>query len=432
MKIELSNLNEYKKNYKKNKKNDILMSAITNNGLNNVAFNKESIQKSKNIFSINVKTGKVCNQKQSGRCWLFAGLNTLRNKIINDKKLNDFEFSQVYLTFYDKLEKANFFLNQIVKTKDLELTSREVQFLLESAISDGGEWSYFTNLVKKYGVCPKYVMDESIDSEKTLNMNYVLESKLKQDALILRNTTQNTDELINDMLKDIYKILVMCLGKPVEKFNFEYVDKDEKYHIVKNISPLDFYKDFINLNLDDFVNLSNIENDKFSLNNVYISKYINNMIDGNHLMLVNVEINKIKEALIKSLKDNNIVWFACDVLAYSSFPKGILDTNLYNYADLFDIDLTLNKKERASFRLSLCNHAMAFSGVNLINNKANRWKVENSWGEKDTPFNGYFIMSDEYFNEYVYEVIIDKKYLDEETLKLLEKKPIELKPWELI
>ena len=433
-KVEINDLKKFEENYEKNNTLKVSTNAVINNGINNTALNKQEIDKCPNIFNINVKTGKISNQKQSGRCWLFAGLNMLRNKLMEKYNLDDFAFSQIYLTFFDKLEKANFFLNKIVETRNLDISSREIEYYLNNAAADGGEWSYFVNLVKKYGVIPQYLMKETVSSESTSNLNFILNAKLREDALILRESKEeNLDELVKDMLSDIYNILTVCFGKPITNFDFEYNDKDNNYYIVKNLTPLKFYEDFIGLDLEEFVNVTNIETEKIFLNNVYESEFVNNMIGGKNIQLVNTTISNIKSALINSLKDNQICWFACDVLTLANFTKGVMSCNLYDYGDLFQTKFSMNKKQRATTKFSTCNHAMAFTGVNVLDDgTTNRWKVENSWCDKDNTNNGYFVMSDDYFNEYVYEVIINKKYLNEETLKLLDQKPILLKPWELI
>ena len=432
--ISKDKLKKYERSFNQNE-NKVITNAVTKNGFFKSCENYDEIRNARYEFSVNLKQGNITNQKQSGRCWIFASTNFLRYFLIKKLNISTIELSQNYIAFYDKLEKCNYFLNNIIDTIDRPTTDRHVTFFLDAPINDGGQWDMFLNIIKKYGIVPKSAMPETYSSSNTSEINKILRRILRMYAYELRTSykkKKNLEDIENqklDMLENIYAILCTAFGRPPEKFDFEYTDKNDEFHRDSNITPTEFYDKYISEELSNYVVLVNWPLANYPMNQTYTSKYVYNVVGDKQNIFVNVPIKEIKSALIKSLKDNKISWFACDVLASSLRQDGYLATEILDYDNLFSVKLNFDKGDRMMLRDSLCNHAMTFTGVNLdFRNKPNRWKVQNSWGEL-AGFKGYYVMSDNWFDEYVYEVVVEKQYLSEEVLKALETTPIELDPW---
>lgn len=407
--------------------------AVTKNGIVNSAIDFDVKREAKPVFSIEVSAGNVTNQKQSGRCWMFAGLNVIRTMVMKKLHLKNFELSQSYLQFYDKLEKANFFLERIIELKDEPIDSRLNAFFLDNGIGDGGHFIMFTNLVKKYGVVPSYSMPETAVSSATTELNNVLNNLLHKDALILREkaksvSAEDLETLKDVMLQDVYQVLVISLGMPPKEFTLEVRDKDDKFVASEVKTPLSFFKEYIEADLDAYIPLSDIPYDGLKRGECYYSHFVNNVEGGDEVLFYNVPVDVLKTSVINSLKGDEVVWFAADVLSQSLRKEGILASGIINYDELFQVKTLTGKAERMNSRTSFCNHAMTFTGVNLVNDKPNRFKVENSWG-KDVGEDGFFVMSDSWFDDYVYQVLVNKKYVPEEYVKEYEEKkkqPIEI------
>ncbi len=410
----------------------LMQRTIIKNGLVNSCINNEVLASCKPVFNIEVDAGDVTDQKRSGRCWMFAGLNVLRTFMMNKLHLKNFELSQSYLQFYDKLEKANFFLERAIELKGEEIDSRLNTLILDNTIFDGGHFIMFTNLVKKYGILPKEFMPETAASSNTEELNTLLNNLLHKDALILREAFDDEiPSLKENMLKEIYKILVISLGQPPKDFTLEIKDKDNNFIRLEKMTPIEFFKKYIDIDLDDYIPLSDIPYKDLKRGECYYSHFVNNVEGGSEVLFYNVPINVLKDAVIKSLKDKQIVWFAADVLSQSLRKEGILASDLIDLDNLCGVTTINSKADRFTTRTSFCNHAMAFTGVNLIDDKPNRFKVENSWG-KDNGKDGYFIMSDKWFDDYVYQAVVHKKYVEpkyvEEYMKKKEN-PIEIPPF---
>lgn len=423
------------KNFEKDPQNKLMMNAMVKNGIDASAINEEKIIDNQCVFSQEIDTGKVTNQKQTGRCWMFAGLNTLRQGMIEKYKIKDFELSQCYGMFWDKFEKANMFLENIIDTVDEAIDSRIVMFLLHNPIDDGGEWQMFYNIVEKYGVVPQYLMPETEQTKDSKNMNSILGTKLRQGAMKIRNlhedgkSIQDIEKEKEEILTDVYRMLCCFLGEPPKKFDFEYRDKDKKFFRFENLTPLEFYKKFACIDVNDYVCVINdpAKDKKFST--MYTIKYLGNVKGGQDIKYLNVDIDTFKELTMKQLNDNEPVWFGCDVEKMMDRKTGIMDMDLYLYDSAFNTDFNMPKGERISYCESSCTHAMVLTGVNIVDGKPNRWKVQNSWGE-DRGAKGYFVMSDQWFDEYMYQVVINKKYLSDELKKVCTKKPVVLEPWD--
>jgi len=433
--IDNDTYNEMEEKAISRKRDNVLRNSILNVGLDEVALNHKAKTDMQHTFSLELKTGKITSQNKSGRCWLFAGLNTMRFKIMKDLNLKNFELSQTYQMFFDKIEKANYFLENILETLDEKTDSRIIMWLLNAPLNDGGQWDMFTSIVEKYGVVPKAVMPESFHSSNSARMNQILTLKLREYASILREEHRNgktLDQLKSvkqEMVFEFYRLLTMFLGVPPKKFTFEYTDKDEKFHRDLAMTPKEFYARYVDLNLTDYISIINAPTKDKPFNKTFTVQYLGNVEGGNSVKYLNVDIKTFKELALAQLKDGIPVWFGSDVGQKMKRENGILADDIYDYENVLQSKFALDKAGRLDYGESLMTHAMVFTGVNLINDVPNRWKVENSWGEKNGE-KGYFVMSDTWFEEYTYQIVIDKKYLPEELKAAWELEPIILKPWD--
>lgn len=368
---------------------------------------------------------------------MFAALNTMRFEVIRKYKLSrDFELPQAYLFFYDKLEKSNYFLENVLETLDEPANGRLVSFLLQAPVGDGGQWDMLCNLVRKYGVVPKTAYPESVASSGSREMDAYLTEKLREDACILRKHYAAGADLADlrgekeGMLEEIYRLLCICLGKPPKSFDFEYRDTDNVFHRDAGLTPQSFYAKYVGLVLDDYVSLINAPTADKPFGCSYTVRFLGNVKEGKPVRYLNLEIGELKKAAIAQLKDGEPVWFGCDVGKRSERSDGILDLDVYGLEDLLDTQFTMTKAERLDYGQSLMTHAMVFQGVNLDDNgQPDRWRVENSWG-KDSGKGGYYVMTDRWFDEYMYQVVVNKKYLTDEQLSAYNADPIELEPWD--
>ena len=388
------------------------------------------------VFSIDLDTGDVANQKQSGRCWMFAALNTMLHDLKNRFGVaKDFELSQSYTFFWDKLEKSNYFYENVIKTASLPTSDRKVSWLMTTPQQDGGQWDMITAIIRKYGVVPKSVMPESYNSSKSNELNSTLNLKLRKDAVDLRelvNSNASSEEVASfkeKKLAEIYRILVYTLGEPPVKFDFEYRDSDNNYHIDQDLTPQTFFEKYVNWNLDDYVSIINAPTDDKPYNHMYTIEMLGNVLGEREVRHLNVDMNTFRQVAIKQLESGESVWFGCDVGQESDRKKGIMDTELYHKDELFDVDFSMSKAERLDYSESLMTHAMVLTGVDLVNGTPTKWKVENSWGDK-VGTKGFFVMSNNWMEEYCYQVVVNKKFLPEELQKVLTEEPKVLAPWD--
>lgn len=417
--------------------NHVALNAVSSTELHTVALNRAAYNAIDHIYSHEIPTVKVTNQKRSGRCWMFAGLNTLRLRAIEKMNLEEFELSQNFCMFWDKFERSNYFLECVLRSLDEPMDSRLVQFLMQNPLVDGGQWDMFINLVSKYGVVPKSVMPETLNSSKTYFMNGVMYSKLREYACELRDLSKNgkNQEALRTrkeaMMRDVYRILAIHCGEPPREFIWQYRDKDKDFHRDNGVmTPQQFYDKYISLELDDYISLIHCPTPDKPLQQLYTLDYIGNVCEGRPILYLNVGIEIIKEVSIATLEEGEPVWFGADVRQFMHRGKGILDTNIYDYEKLFSTSFAMTKAQRVDYSHSASCHAMVLTGVNLDDdNRPTKWKVENSWGE-DNGDKGYYVMTDDWFDEYLFQVVIAKKYLPSELLKVLEQKPVTLPPWD--
>ena len=415
--------------------NKAVKQSIQHNGLDRTSFNIEKKRDLQFTFSEEIKTQKITSQERSGRCWIFAGLNLIRDRIAKDNNLKDFELSQAYTFFYDKLEKANYFLENIIRTLDEDIYSRIVMWLLKDPVQDGGQWEMFTNLIEKYGVVPKYIMPETFHSRNSSVMNNILTAKLRDYARIMRNMQQK-GKLISELrdtkekqLKEFYDLLCIFLGTPPKKFNFELRTNDSELISDIDLTPIEFSKKYNKVDLENYVSLINAPTPDKPYHNTYTVDFLGNVIEGKPVKYLNIEIDILKKATIAQIKDNKPVWFGCDVRLQTERKEGLMDTDIFLYEDALNTDISLDKSERLLYGESFLTHAMVFTGVHLDGENSVRWKVENSWGE-DRGDKGFYLMSDKWFDEYNYQVVVHKDYLTKELKNELDKEPVVLPPWD--
>ena len=430
------------KSYKKNSSSDLSLklsrNAATHNEITDLAMDWDEYRKIDHTFSEQI-TGemKITNQRSSGRCWGYAGLNLFRIYLGRKHNLRNFEFSQTYFMFWDKLEKSNYFLNSIIETASETWDSRLMMHLLHSPIQDGGQWDMWVNLINKYGVVPKSEMPETYQSGKSMRMNRMITRKLREYAKELRDSInkQKSEEgvyaLKNTMLSTIYKMLVIHLGEPPESFNWQVRDKKKGFHRFKNLTALSFFKEHVGIELNDLVCLINCPMSDKEYDRVYTVEFLGNVIEGNPIRYLNVDIDVLKNASVESIKNNDPVWFGCDVGKYLHRTHGVMDTKLFDFNLFYGTEFSLDKASRLEYGESKMTHAMLFTGVDLDSNgKPIKWRVENSWGERNGE-KGYYIMSDEWFDQYLYEVVVNKKYLESDIVDLYEKQDAQLlPPWD--
>ena len=421
--------------FQTNKKQQALQNAVVKNGITASAENIASHTKNTPVFSVDLATGKVSNQKQSGRCWMFAALNTFRHKLLNQFHLKEFELSQNYTFFWDKYEKANYFYENILATGNEALDSRKVAFLLAVPQQDGGQWDMIVSLFQKYGVVPKSVMPESANSSNSRDLNNYLNKLLRKDAVKLRQLVAEgkTNEEIQvekeKMLAGIYQFLTTSLGTPPTEFDFEYRDEEKNYHIDQQLTPQMFYDKYIGVNLDDYVSIINAPTADKPYDRSYTVEMLGNVVGGKEVKYLNVDMTTFKNLAIAQLEQGESVWFGCDVGQSSTRDSGIMATDVYEMDELFDLDFSMTKAERLDHGESLMTHAMVLTGVDLVDGKSTKWKVENSWGEK-VGDKGFFVMSDEWMDEYTYQIVVRKDLLTEEQLAAFNAEPILLDPWD--
>lgn len=433
-KITQEQTKHYRDAFLANPKQVALQRSVVKNGITASAENVAAHVENTPVFSIDLATGKVANQKQSGRCWMFAALNTFRHKMLQQFKLKDFELSQNYTFFWDKYEKANYFYENILATADQETSSREVAFLLQTPQQDGGQWDMIVSLFQKYGVVPKAVMPESSNSSNSRDLNKYLNKLLRKHAVVLRKLAAEKDEATikakrEELLQEVYTLLATALGTPPEVFDFEYRDEEKNYHIDQQLTPQSFYEKYVGVNLDDYVSIINAPTADKPYNRSYTVSMLGNVVGGATVKYLNLDMETFKQLAVKQLEDGESVWFGCDVGQSSTRDSGIMALNAFDMDDLFEADFTMTKAERLDYGDSLMTHAMVLTGVDMVDGKSTKWKVENSWGEK-VGEKGFFVMSDAWMDEYTYQIVVRKDYLTTEQLAAFEAEPIVLAPWD--
>lgn len=436
MQINLDLVDKLNKKFNESDLNKLAMNAVSRVDLQELAIDREIIKSLDFSFSNELDVApEATAQQRVGVCWMFAALNMLR--YYTQKKINvkSFEYSGPYLMFWDKFEKANYFLEKMIQLRAEPYDDRTVKHFLSNPLPDGGDWYMFVNLVKKYGVMPASVMQHSSYSKDSTKHNEIISTKLRQYASIIRNMHKDgksLQEIQSERVKfteELYKILVICFGTPPKTFNWSYKDEDKKFTRETNITPHQFYEKYVGLNLEDYICLWSSPMTDTPYNEVFSIAHSRKMVGGDRHFALNLAFDDFKKYAIEKLKNNEPCVFSCDVGKDSMRKEGYLVKGIYNYDLIFQTNFDMDRATRLEMNESSMTHCMLLVGVDLDeNDKPLKWKVENSWGA-DVGKKGYFVMSDEWFDEHVYQLIVPTKYLDQNKIDLLQKEPVILPAW---
>ncbi|MBT4223084.1 MAG: hypothetical protein HOD72_01325 [Opitutae bacterium] len=445
-------ITQLREGYEMDEADQARFNAISNTDINKLALNREIIRGEDGHFSHKIASKGITDQKSSGRCWMFAGFNVMRPKIIHELGLDEFEFSSAYLQFWDKMEKSNRYLEAVIEMRDGDPLDREWQLVNEWMVGDGGWWNYVTGLIEKYGVVPVSTMPETHSSENTRVMNVVLERLLRSRAIgilqahakgasvaKLRKTKEKT-------LAEVYRFLCLNLGEPPTKFEWRYEAtkssedkedakktgnekpqvKQERLTSLKSYTPKGFYEEFVGVDLSKFVCLYHDASKPTGKH--YRFKRTHNIVGDEDMDFVNIEMEAMKEIAVKSVLANQPMWFAVNMGIDQSREHGLMEHELFDYETLFDIEMPLSKADRTRLYAGSSNHAMVLRGVDIHNGKPRKWLVENSWG-KDKGNKGTWTLYNKWFEEHVYTIIVDRKHVPAKTLKVFKEEADELPPW---
>jgi len=433
--IQKSMLSALETTFRKDPCLKVAMNAVTRGNLQEIALNRDVLNNVNFAFSHEVENkAGVTDQKRSGTCWMYAELNWLRTLTQKKFKIEAVEFSHNFVMLYDKLEKANYFLEHMIAFRDKDLDDRRVNFLLKRSVSDGGEWHMLLNVIDKYGLVPREAMPDTSNRENSRFLNERLSYKLRECTAIIRKMQaqgkpeKDIRQAKTAMIADVYRMLVIFFGIPPRTFDWSYRDKDKKYVQEIGLTPQKFYKKYIALDCRKVSTLASCPSSSTPFGKTYSVEFFQNMSGGVEWVWLNLPIEELKKIAITMLKKGEAVLFGCDVVQDSHSKDGILFHDLYDYHLVFQTDFSMTKAERLDYGQSTLTHSMVLAGVDLVKDKPVKWKIENSWGT-EVGKKGYFIMSDEWFDEHVLNIVIPNKYLTPKISKLFEQKPVILPPW---
>jgi bleomycin hydrolase len=409
----------------------LAQNAVTRVSVEDVALDREIVNGADHTMSNLIDDWKVTNQERSGRCWLFAGLNLLRPSAMAKMNVKEFEFSQNHTMFWDKLERANYFLEAVIDTAGRDADDRTVAFLLDSVASDGGQWNMFVALVKKHGLVPKAFMPETQSSSNTAAMNGVLRRLLRQGAVTLRaaGSPEAARAEKADILAAVHRVLCIHLGTPPESFLWQWTDKDRVFHRGGTLTPQEFAAEYIGLPIDDYVCLVHDPRPSSPFGRTFTVEYLGNVLEAPPVIYLNVDIEVIKDIAARTLQGGEPVWFGCDVGKMMSNDFAVWDANLFDYSSVYDTEFTLSKADRLIHHESQMTHAMLFTGVDMVDGRPRRWRVENSWG-KERGKDGFYTMNDSWFDQYLFEIAARTDALPEHLRAALGTAPIVLPAWD--
>ncbi|XP_011298865.1 bleomycin hydrolase [Fopius arisanus] len=436
-------IDDFRKKFFNNQRNIQAQNSCVKNDPVEMCVSRQNLEKSNHVFQHKVAEVKpMTNQKNSGRCWLFAALNVIRIKFMKQYNLEEFEFSQAYLFFWDKIERSNFFLHNIIiiAKRGEKIEDRNASFLLYEPVPDGGQWDMLINLINRYGVVPKSSFPESWTSESSSRMNSLLNSKLREYARVLKqmvdrgSADEDLENKIREQMEVIFRIVGICLGVPQETITWEYYDKSKVYNCVGPITPLDFYKKYVKpyYNVDDKVCLVTDPRPSNEFGNLYQVELLGNMVGGRRTLYNNQPPEQLMSLVVDSIKSGEAVWFGSEVSKRFASKNGLQDLKAHDFNAVFgvDIQLGLSKADRLIYGESAMTHAMAFTAVSTgTDGKVKKLRVENSWGEERGD-KGYQILTSDWFNEFVFEVVVDKKFVPDEVLDVFNREPKLLPAWD--
>ena len=411
----------------------LAQNAVTRVSIEDVAISRDIVNATAHSMSVTLDDWKVTNQQRSGRCWLFAGLNLLRVGAMRKMGLKEFEFSQNYAMFWDKIERANYFLEAVIKTADRDIDDRTVAHLLEAVADDGGQWNMFVAIVRKHGLVPKEFMPETNSSSDTGRMNGVLRSLLRQGAKSVRAAFTRgagaAREEKADVLRLVYRVLCIHLGTPPERFDWQWADKDREFHRDGMLTPREFAARYVDLPIDDYVCLVHDPRPSSPSSRTFTVEYLGNVLGAPPVTYLNVDMTLMKDIASRTLQGGEPVWFGCDVGKMMSNEYGLWDAGLYDLPSVYGTEFTLGKADRLIYHETQMTHAMLFTGVDVLDGVTRKWRVENSWGAERGK-EGFYTMADSWFDEYVFEIAARRDALPEDLRAALDTEPIVLPAWD--
>ena len=413
----------------------LMQNVVAQRDVNDVALNRGIVTEAVHSFSTVLDDWSVTNQARSGRCWMFAGLNLFRAETRNSLNVREFEFSQSYLMFWDKMERANYILEAIIETADRPVDDRVVAWLLHQPLGDGGQWDMFVSLVRKHGVVPKSVMPETESSGNSMRMNAGLNYQVRQGARNIRRIYTEEGGLDamrsakEESLRSVYQILSIHLGNPPASFDWQWKDRDGEFHRDGAMTPLEFAGKYISTPMEEYVCLVHDPRRDNPPGRTYTVQYLGNVVDGTRIKYLNVDIELMKDITMRILQDGQPVWMGCDTGKQMHRDKGLWDAELFDYASVYNAEFSMDKEERLEYHQTAMTHAMLFTGVDVVDGKPRRWRVENSWDDK-VGEKGFFLMNDSWFAEYMFEIAAPKSYLPQDLQDVLDLEPVVLPPWD--
>ena len=424
---------ELRKEFDAESSNKVAQNAVTNVQLPNLTLNRDLVQDIDDSFSTKLDDWKVTAQMRSGRCWLFATLNLLRVGAMKKMKLKNFEFSQAHIHFWDKFERANHLLEAVIETSDRPVDDRTIHFLLSDPIGDGGQWNMAMNLIRKHGLVPKSAYPESNSSSATRWMNAELKNILRSSACEIRaivdggGSVEEAREHKEKRIADIWNMLCIHLGTPPKTFNWQWRDKDNEFHRKGRMTPQQFAAEFVDIDWEDYVCIVNDPRNEYY--QTYTIDFLQNVAGGPPVVYLNVPNKEMKAITQKLLEDGMPVWMGCDVGKEMDRKRGLWDANLFDVEGLYGVEYGMDKADRLRHNQTMMTHAMLFTGVDVVNGRPRRWRVENSWGT-DTGQKGYYTMNDSWYDQYMFEIAAPTSYLNEKMLAGLEAEPVVLPAWD--
>ena len=411
----------------------VAQNAVTGNNVASVSLRRDLVQEVDFTFSTKLDNWKATNQKSSGRCWLFATLNLFRPGTMKKMNVKEFEFSQAHIHFWDKFERSNHFLEAIIETSDRAVDDRTIHFLLSDPIGDGGQWNMAMNLIRKHGLVPKSAYPESNSSSSTRWMNSILKDILRSTASEIREiigsggTAEDARAHKESRMKDIWRVLCIHLGTPPESFDWQWRDKDKEFHRRGKMTPQEFAGEFVDIDWEDYVCIVNDPRNEYY--QTYTVEYLQNVAGGPPVVYLNVPSDEMKSITQKILEDGLPVWMGCDVGKQMDRKRGLWDANLFETNELYGVNYGMDKADRLRYGQTMMTHAMLFTGVDVVDGKPRRWRVENSWGD-DSGEKGFYTMNDNWYDEHMFEIATSRKYLSKKMLDGLETEPRVLDAWD--
>jgi len=424
---------ELRKGFDAESSNKVAQNAVTNVQLPDLTLNRDLVQDIDDSFSTKLDDWKVTAQMRSGRCWLFATLNLFRVGAMKKMNLKNFEFSQAHIHFWDKFERANHLLEAVIETSDRPVDDRTIHFLLSDPIGDGGQWNMAMNLIRKHGLVPKSAYPESNSSSATRWMNAELKNILRSSACEIRAIVDGGGSIDEarahkeKRIADIWNMLCIHLGTPPKTFNWQWRDKDNEFHRNGRMTPQQFAAEFVDIDWEDYVCIVNDPRNEYY--QTYTVDFLQNVAGGPPVVYLNVPSKEMKGVTQKLLEDGMPVWMGCDVGKGMDRKRGLWDAELFDVGGLYGVEYGMDKADRLRHNQTMMTHAMLFTGVDVVNGRPRRWRVENSWGQ-DTGQKGYYTMNDSWYDQYMFEIAAPTSYLNEKMQAGLETEPVVLPAWD--